>query len=239
MGEKNVTRYLAYAFGEILLVVIGILIALQINDWSEKRKKKNQSDKAMVELLEEIRVAKESIKPRQSLNKEAVSVMKQYLENGYTNSTDSTKSWVVGYSFAYAPVDLSLPLLEREISSDHIILNQPQLIQKMRNLKSWQFLMDQERHYLDEYWSRNMVSFIKEQGLMLSFVSKAGEIDREVQGMEKLFDSKASQDLVAMEFFHVNSYTNRISKFEEIINDIDEELTRIIGENSRSNDQLP
>ena len=31
-------RYLKYAFGEILLVVIGILIALSINNWNEHRK---------------------------------------------------------------------------------------------------------------------------------------------------------------------------------------------------------
>ncbi|MBL0025807.1 MAG: hypothetical protein IPO98_12790 [Saprospiraceae bacterium] len=30
--------YSVYAFGEIFLVVIGILIALQINNWNEKRK---------------------------------------------------------------------------------------------------------------------------------------------------------------------------------------------------------
>jgi hypothetical protein len=34
--EKNKTgKYLKYAFGEIILVVIGILIALQINNWNE------------------------------------------------------------------------------------------------------------------------------------------------------------------------------------------------------------
>lgn len=32
-------RYLLYAIGEIVLVVIGILIALQINNWNESRKK--------------------------------------------------------------------------------------------------------------------------------------------------------------------------------------------------------
>ena len=32
INEGNLKRYLLYAFGEILLVVIGILIALQIND---------------------------------------------------------------------------------------------------------------------------------------------------------------------------------------------------------------
>ena len=35
-------KYFKYAFGEILLVVIGILIALQINNWNEQRKLKNE-----------------------------------------------------------------------------------------------------------------------------------------------------------------------------------------------------
>jgi hypothetical protein len=39
--EKNKTRnYLKYAFGEITLVVLGILIALQINNWNENRKER-------------------------------------------------------------------------------------------------------------------------------------------------------------------------------------------------------
>ena len=33
-------KYLLYAIGEIILVVIGILIALQINNWNEERKSK-------------------------------------------------------------------------------------------------------------------------------------------------------------------------------------------------------
>ena len=36
-GENRVAKYLRYAIGEILLVVIGILIALQVNTWNQKR----------------------------------------------------------------------------------------------------------------------------------------------------------------------------------------------------------
>ncbi|TDQ17015.1 hypothetical protein DFQ04_1663 [Algoriphagus boseongensis] len=38
LSQNRVTRYLVYAIGEILLVVIGILIALQVNNWNEQRK---------------------------------------------------------------------------------------------------------------------------------------------------------------------------------------------------------
>lgn len=35
--DNNILKYARYAVGEILLVVIGILIALQINNWNEER----------------------------------------------------------------------------------------------------------------------------------------------------------------------------------------------------------
>ena len=41
LTENKFSKYLIYAIGEILLVVIGILIALQINNWNEKRKDSN------------------------------------------------------------------------------------------------------------------------------------------------------------------------------------------------------
>jgi hypothetical protein len=44
--EKNKTgKYFKYAVGEIILVVIGILIALQINNWNEKKNNINQAEK--------------------------------------------------------------------------------------------------------------------------------------------------------------------------------------------------
>jgi hypothetical protein len=38
LQQNQMTRYLVYALGEIFLVVIGILIALQVNNWNEERK---------------------------------------------------------------------------------------------------------------------------------------------------------------------------------------------------------
>lgn len=38
LSESKFSKYLIYAIGEIILVVIGILIALQINNWNEKQK---------------------------------------------------------------------------------------------------------------------------------------------------------------------------------------------------------
>ena len=40
LTENKFSKYLLYAIGEILLVVIGILIALQINNWNENKKQR-------------------------------------------------------------------------------------------------------------------------------------------------------------------------------------------------------
>ena len=39
--NKKVTSYILYAIGEIFLVMIGILLALQVNNWNENRKQKD------------------------------------------------------------------------------------------------------------------------------------------------------------------------------------------------------
>ncbi len=43
--ENKTGKYLKYAIGEIILVVIGILIALQINNWNERKKNISQAEK--------------------------------------------------------------------------------------------------------------------------------------------------------------------------------------------------
>lgn len=40
--ENRTSKYLFYAIGEIILVVIGILIALQINNWNQERQLQNE-----------------------------------------------------------------------------------------------------------------------------------------------------------------------------------------------------
>ncbi|MEA1786064.1 DUF6090 family protein [Arenibacter sp. GZD96] len=50
IDQNKVSNYFFYAIGEILLVVIGILIALQINTWNESSKNKNYEIYLLAEL---------------------------------------------------------------------------------------------------------------------------------------------------------------------------------------------
>ncbi|WP_296383053.1 DUF6090 family protein [Winogradskyella sp.] len=54
LSENKFSKYLLYAIGEIILVVIGILIALQINTWNELRKKEDLEKQVLKSLFQEI-----------------------------------------------------------------------------------------------------------------------------------------------------------------------------------------
>ena len=52
--SESAKKYFVYATGEIFLVVIGILLALQINNWNEERKLRLKSHQILQEIRENI-----------------------------------------------------------------------------------------------------------------------------------------------------------------------------------------
>lgn len=51
--ENKTGKYFKYAIGEIVLVMIGILLALQVNNWNERRKGSIQEQKILLQLKSE------------------------------------------------------------------------------------------------------------------------------------------------------------------------------------------
>lgn len=48
---NNTSKYIKYALGEIILVMIGILLALQVNNWNEHRKDKIEEKEILREIV--------------------------------------------------------------------------------------------------------------------------------------------------------------------------------------------
>ena len=53
LTDNKFSKYLLYAIGEILLVVIGILIALQVNNWNNQKQNDLQAQKVLLALRRE------------------------------------------------------------------------------------------------------------------------------------------------------------------------------------------
>jgi len=54
LTENKFSKYLLYAIGEIVLVVIGILIALSINNWNENVKNKNLETSYLIRISKDL-----------------------------------------------------------------------------------------------------------------------------------------------------------------------------------------
>lgn len=97
--ENQTGKYLKYAVGEILLVVIGILIALQINNWNEKNKQTEYQIAQLSNLRTEIISMKEFLQTQirffelaKAGNQALLSIMES--DNPISISLDSLSSLV-------------------------------------------------------------------------------------------------------------------------------------------------
>jgi len=61
LTENRFSRYLLYAVGEILLVVIGILIALQIDNWNDQRKSEITANIYRAKLINDLEMDMQNI----------------------------------------------------------------------------------------------------------------------------------------------------------------------------------
>ena len=62
LTENKFSKYLLYAIGEIVLVMIGILLALQVNNWNEERKTRKIERRMLEELVENLEFNTEILK---------------------------------------------------------------------------------------------------------------------------------------------------------------------------------
>ncbi|WP_461304725.1 hypothetical protein [Aureisphaera sp.] len=61
MKENKISKYLLYALGEIALVMIGILLALQVNNWNAQRIQNKEIASKYSGILEELRTTSELV----------------------------------------------------------------------------------------------------------------------------------------------------------------------------------
>ena len=75
MERGKTVKYFKYAIGEILLVVIGILIALQIINWNEERKDRKLEREFLIGLKETLKLDLDRNLRSQKINQEALTSM--------------------------------------------------------------------------------------------------------------------------------------------------------------------
>ncbi|WP_412560793.1 DUF6090 family protein [Winogradskyella sp. MIT101101] len=88
MNQNKASKYFKYAIGEIILVVIGILIALSINNWNEEINSKKKERLALIEILTDLEyniVELDSVKSRRLGLLKSVNALEILIETMETN----------------------------------------------------------------------------------------------------------------------------------------------------------
>ena len=95
MEQNKTGRYLKYAIGEIILVVIGILIALSINNWNESRKNSAFEEEILTQIQANLTKDKLSLVEISSNFKKAINSSNKILESTWSNQDkDSLQYWL-------------------------------------------------------------------------------------------------------------------------------------------------
>jgi hypothetical protein len=109
LSEGKTGMYFKYAVGEIILVVIGILIALGINNWNENRKAEEKVKQFLISLksdlkndLDEIIMVTEDQLMRSKALTDAIELSKQSNIKALI-SKDSTKFYEAGRNMTFFP----------------------------------------------------------------------------------------------------------------------------------------
>ena len=105
-SEYNFSKYIFYALGEIVLVVLGILIALQINTWNENKKTLKKSKSYLFEfkkdLEENANIIGDGIKFCKEYMKEEVNI----LEKTDYSEADVKSLWIaLGGHYTLRPLN--------------------------------------------------------------------------------------------------------------------------------------
>lgn len=102
IAKGEISRYVLYAIGEILLVMIGILFALQINNWNEQRKENLRTAEYLIRLEENIEEDKKLLKLNIEFYEQVFSYGSTALAYASGQQLDGVNNWQVLVSFFHA-----------------------------------------------------------------------------------------------------------------------------------------
>jgi soluble cytochrome b562 len=149
--ENKTGKYLKYAIGEIVLVVIGILIALSINNWNESRKIKNKKQTLVLNLIEDFEENKTLLELAINNSDTLILKMSRFFDNAYSDkpkiSLDSIKVLSDGFFRPTIFFPLTTTYDEAKANGNITLLNNKELSQNFaefqRGFNSYIGLSDQ------------------------------------------------------------------------------------------------
>ena len=217
--SRKIRNYLAYSIGEIILVVIGILIAVYINNWDLNQLKQDNGVKALKIVKRDLQTEKyvlESFKKRYSYTR------KYLIDILYNNKTDNLDSLKFHFG-PYVHYKMNSEYISLKSSGKLNLISNSKLRSKLVNFYEvyysiYKELEEEHKFFIDK--RVNDYFFNQFPSDTSNFVdSKFVKSKLNDQTFKKILD----QQITSLQYITENFY---IEKIDELIKIISEELKK-------------
>ncbi len=235
LTENKFSKYLLYAIGEIALVMIGILLALQVNDWNENNKNKTIIKNNTVLLIESlvadsVVIAKRKLAIQKELEivfdiKKRATMPNVKIDTLIKIARDEYTGFISGVILRNQTVFNTM------VGSGEINLYDKGLIQEINSIYSAQEVL---KHQFENSFQR-YVEALRDYRRRYTFNGPAsivtkGPLYDKIWGAIDEVDFIAKFNVMAGSKILVYSQTNReISKVEDRINELLPKLRKIVA----------
>ena len=222
--DKNLKKYLLYAIGEILLVMIGILLAFQVDNWNEDREKKIEEIRTYENIREQILGDKKLIQGQRNFNDNYLAQfeygLKIIMENDRTQL--DTLASIIPNLMNYSDFDREGNIYETLVNSGKIqLLRNQSIVNRIR-------LLEQRYNYLNRMEN---ISY----DIMIGYVAPGinpvmNFSTAEIIKQERIFSYEFQNIiflLIRVMGEKEDTYLSAIDEIDRILALIDEELNKV------------
>lgn len=225
--ENKIGKYLKYAIGEIVLVVIGILIALQINNWNVNQIEKSQEKTYYVNIKRQIGEDKNAILANIDYNNRFLrqfEVAITIIEENDRSMMDSLAKISLNLT-EFSDFHRQSNIYETMVNSGEIkLLNNQEIIEALQQLEEKYIFINK----LEDLHSQAVVSFVAPSILTMLKI-----VNLKVEDVEKLYSYEFQNQFALLSDLMMEkneAYENAVSR----INNIEQLINTEIGIKTRT-----
>jgi len=233
--DNRPLKYMRYAIGEIVLVVIGILIALQINTWNQINKNKTEESKLLQSFYGEFSRNKENIQTIQRQYTEITNSNKKLMDLIGENSSQINASNTD--SLLAVAINITNFLPHNDVHDDIVSTGKLELIssEKLKELlyKWKQELGQNENHYqmLYKYFMEELIPYLSRNASVknIDFYTEDGIITEPSNLNHNSLH--IFQDIVFEN--HLDNYSYTVDSFEKSLDKLKDISDKILIETKK------
>ena len=216
---KRLKNYGVYAIGEIVLVVIGILIAVSINKNTEARKAEENTNKMALQIKQKLESDLDIINETRGIISEDLKIYDLYLKK---NKTDAERLQVISQAPFLVTINVQFAPINPIMSSalENATSNNSELSQKLLEIEQYYKSMESTLKPMEKIITDELISNLRYIKDNFSWYEKLVSFSAKFTVDEyKYFGSDDYRNrVVHMKFLYLNAYDGLLESFEEQLN---------------------